>query len=192
MACHSYLTHTSRSLFSLQFTQLNIDKLNMQTVQFLAAFALLAVATAYPTLSHLGGHNDIGAHGLDEKNIDYYAHPEYKFNYAVHSPHSGDIKNQWETRDGDVVKGSYSVVESDGSVRTVNYSADKHNGFQAVVNQGGKVSAHGYGEEKSLGGVSQGAVHNVAIDHGVSHGGYEGHEYASHGIAQEYGHGHGL
>lgn len=42
--------------------------------------------------------------------------------------HTGDVKSQHETRDGDVVKGSYSVVEPDGTIRTVEYTADKHNG----------------------------------------------------------------
>ena len=36
-------------------------------------------------------------------------------------------------RDGDVVKGEYSLVEPDGSIRTVKYVADHHNGFNAVV-----------------------------------------------------------
>ena len=47
--------------------------------------------------------------------------------------HTGDVKNQWETRDGDVVKGSYSLVEPDGTIRIVDYTSDKHNGFNAVV-----------------------------------------------------------
>lgn len=47
--------------------------------------------------------------------------------------HTGDTKSQWETRDGDVVKGQYTVLEPDGSVRTVEYTADDHNGFNAVV-----------------------------------------------------------
>jgi hypothetical protein len=65
------------------------------------------------------------------------AHPKYNFNYAVHDPHTGDVKNQWETRDGDVVKGSYSVLDADGTIRTVEYTADKHNGFNAVVKRVG-------------------------------------------------------
>jgi len=63
----------------------------------------------------------------------------YKFDYSVHDPHTGDIKSQWETRDGDVVKGSYSVVEADGTIRTVDYTADKYNGFKAVVKRTGQA-----------------------------------------------------
>ena len=56
------------------------------------------------------------------------AYPKYSFNYGIKDPHTGDIKSQSEHRDGDVVKGQYSLVEPDGSVRTVDYTADDHNG----------------------------------------------------------------
>nr|CAD7420511.1 unnamed protein product [Timema poppensis] len=46
---------------------------------------------------------------------------------------TGDSKAQEETRDGGVVRGSYSLIEPDGVRRTVNYYADPHNGFNAVV-----------------------------------------------------------
>ncbi|XP_055531763.1 cuticle protein 8-like [Wyeomyia smithii] len=68
---------------------------------------------------------------------DYYAHPQYSFNYGVHDGLTGDVKSQVESRDGDVVKGQYSLVEPDGSVRTVDYTADDHNGFNAVVTKSG-------------------------------------------------------
>lgn len=51
--------------------------------------------------------------------------------------HTGDLKSQWEHREGDVVKGSYSLMEPDGSIRTVDYTADSHNGFNAVVSKSG-------------------------------------------------------
>lgn len=58
-----------------------------------------------------GGYNDYnsGAYGGDGGNWgnDYYKHPQYKFEYGVKDPHTGDHKNQWETRDGDNVKGLY-------------------------------------------------------------------------------------
>ncbi|XP_026740126.1 cuticle protein 21-like, partial [Trichoplusia ni] len=60
-------------------------------------------------------------------------HPQYEYNYSVADGHTGDNKSQHETRDGDVVRGSYSLHEADGSVRTVEYSADAHSGFNAVV-----------------------------------------------------------
>ncbi|XP_044752874.1 cuticle protein 19-like [Coccinella septempunctata] len=68
---------------------------------------------------------------------DYHAYPKYEFNYGVKDPHTGDHKTQHEVRDGDVVKGSYSLVEPDGTLRTVHYTADDHNGFNAVVEKSG-------------------------------------------------------
>jgi hypothetical protein len=47
--------------------------------------------------------------------------------------HTGDVKSQWETRDNGVIKGHYSVVEPDGSIREVDYTADSKSGFNAVV-----------------------------------------------------------
>ncbi|KAH9643767.1 hypothetical protein HF086_010477 [Spodoptera exigua] len=64
---------------------------------------------------------------------EFDAHPKYEYNYSVADSHTGDNKSQQESRDGDVVKGSYSFQEADGSVRTVEYSADDHSGFNAVV-----------------------------------------------------------
>ncbi|XP_037295115.1 cuticle protein 19-like [Manduca sexta] len=63
---------------------------------------------------------------------DTIDHPRYAFNYAVNDPHTKDNKAQWELRDGDAVKGSYSLVEPDGSLRVVDYAADD-GGFNAVV-----------------------------------------------------------
>lgn len=71
-------------------------------------------------------------------------HPRYAFNYAVNDPHTHDKKSQWETRDGDIVKGSYSLVEPDGSLRVVDYYADDHRGFNAIVKKlGPNIHSHG-------------------------------------------------
>ncbi|KAL0892025.1 hypothetical protein ABMA27_015250 [Loxostege sticticalis] len=69
------------------------------------------------------------------------AHPKYEYSYSVADGHSGDNKSQQESRDGDVVKGSYSFHEADGSVRTVEYTADDHNGFNAVVHNTAPTAA---------------------------------------------------
>ncbi|KAJ2938288.1 hypothetical protein O0L34_g17636 [Tuta absoluta] len=74
---------------------------------------------------------------LDADISGYYNRPRYAFNYGVSDPNTGDIKSQHETRDGDVVKGQYSLVEPDGSVRTVDYTADAVHGFNAVVSKSG-------------------------------------------------------
>ncbi|XP_053955711.1 uncharacterized protein LOC128861536 [Anastrepha ludens] len=62
-----------------------------------------------------------------------YEHPEYAFSYGVKDLHTGDVKSQWESRDGDSIKGHYSILEPDGSIRTVHYTADAKHGFNAVV-----------------------------------------------------------
>ncbi|XP_026485930.2 cuticle protein 8-like isoform X2 [Vanessa tameamea] len=69
------------------------------------------------------------------------AHPKYEYNYSVADGHTGDNKQQQESRDGDVVKGSYSFHEADGSIRTVEYSADDHSGFNAVVHNTAPTAA---------------------------------------------------
>ncbi|XP_014286632.1 cuticle protein 7 [Halyomorpha halys] len=75
--------------------------------------------------------------------IDYHdPHPKYAYNYGVNDPTTGDVKEQSEARDGDVVKGQYSLVEPDGSVRTVHYTADPVNGFNAVVSKSPGVHPH--------------------------------------------------
>jgi len=68
----------------------------------------------------------------------FQAHPKYAFEYGVKDTHTGDVKSQSEQRDGDVVKGEYSLLQPDGTTRTVHYSADGHNGFNAVV----QISGH--------------------------------------------------
>ncbi|XP_011497707.1 PREDICTED: larval cuticle protein A2B-like [Ceratosolen solmsi marchali] len=69
------------------------------------------------------------------KTIDteYDPHPQYSYAYDVADSLTGDFKNQQETRDGDVVRGSYSLLEADGTRRVVDYAADPINGFNAVV-----------------------------------------------------------
>lgn len=68
------------------------------------------------------------------KHVEYADAPaKYDFSYEVHDEHTGDIKSQHEVRDGDNVHGSYSLLDADGHHRVVEYTADEHNGFNAVV-----------------------------------------------------------
>lgn len=67
--------------------------------------------------------------------------PRYEFNYAVNDPSTGDNKAQSEVREGDVVKGSYSLTEPDGTLRVVEYTADAARGFNAIVKRVG-AAAH--------------------------------------------------
>jgi len=80
--------------------------------------------------------------GID---TDYDPNPSYSYGYDVQDALTGDNKNQQESRQGDVVQGSYSLTEPDGTRRTVEYTADPVNGFNAVVHReplGHAVAAH--------------------------------------------------
>ena len=68
-------------------------------------------------------------------DTDYDPHPQYSYAYDIQDALTGDSKSQHESRDGDVFQGSYSLVEPDGTVRTVDYTADPVNGFNAVVHK---------------------------------------------------------
>ncbi|KAM3962324.1 cuticle protein 19-like [Aphomia sociella] len=92
-------------------------------------------AVAYAPVAQYGGY--------DDRHVDYHAHPKYDYSYSVSDPHTGDHKTQHEVRDGDVVKGEYSLLQPDGTFRKVTYTADDHNGFNAVVENSGP-SHHQY------------------------------------------------
>ncbi|XP_068630704.1 cuticle protein 7-like [Battus philenor] len=85
---------------------------------------------------HDGHHHEV--HHDHGHHHDYYTHPKYEFEYKVEDHHTGDKKSQHEHRDGDAVKGGYSLHQPDGSVRHVEYHADDHSGFHADV----KYSTH--------------------------------------------------
>lgn len=87
--------------------------------QFLSYFSQITCIALLATLVHGGGAHNGG---------DYNS-----FSYGVNDPHTGDVKDQYETRVGDKVVGKYSLLESDGTKRVVEYSGDGHNGFNAVV-----------------------------------------------------------
>lgn len=93
----------------------------------------------------------------------FQAYPKYHFNYGVKDGHTGDIKEQEEERDGDVVKGSYSLVEPDGTVRKVEYHDDGHSGFNAVVTRSG----HAHHPATHV-------VHKIPSVVPVAHGGFHG------------------
>lgn len=59
--------------------------------------------------------------------------PQYSYGYDVQDALTGDYKGHQEHRNGDLVTGSYTVVDPDGTRRVVDYSADPFNGFNAVV-----------------------------------------------------------
>ncbi|CAH2008811.1 unnamed protein product [Acanthoscelides obtectus] len=78
-----------------------------------------------------------------------YVPKPYQFEYGVSDPHTGDHKHQWEAKDEQgVVRGSYSLLEPDGTTRIVDYIADKA-GFRAVVK---RVTVHGHVSVENHGG----------------------------------------
>ncbi|ALC47366.1 CG42367 [Drosophila busckii] len=122
--------------------------------KFIALFALIAAASAgllpaaqvyhaAPAVAHYAAPAlvktvapvAVAQHVIAKHDDEYDPHPQYKFAYDVQDSLSGDSKTQVEERDGDVVRGEYSLVDADGYKRTVQYTADPINGFNAVVNR---------------------------------------------------------
>ncbi|KAF7997868.1 hypothetical protein HCN44_009266 [Aphidius gifuensis] len=114
--------------------------------KFITLFALVAAANAgflpvapvaYSAPSASLGYAHVAkiATPVITKHVDeeYDPHPQYNYNYDIADSLTGDYKSQQESRDGDHVQGSYSFIESDGSRRIVDYTADDVNGFNAIV-----------------------------------------------------------
>ncbi|KAL7033950.1 hypothetical protein ACKWTF_007787 [Chironomus riparius] len=121
--------------------------------KFVAIFALVAytsaspiVATPYGLAAPVGvapvgyGYSKVVAAPAVVKTVEYDANPHYSYTYSVNDALTGDNKGQSETRDGDVVKGQYSLIEADGTRRVVDYTADPVNGFNAVVHKEAAVA----------------------------------------------------
>ncbi|KAJ3653426.1 hypothetical protein Zmor_012679 [Zophobas morio] len=92
--------------------------------------------------SSLGGSigHSIPVIQTESHHEEHHAPAKYQFKYGVQDKHTGDIKQHEETRDGHVVKGSYSLHEPDGTILTVHYTADKKSGFNAVVQRSGHAT----------------------------------------------------
>jgi hypothetical protein len=120
------------------------------SLQLLALLAFVAVASSTPQYYNNYQHYDdqhyhhavpvVKAHVVPVvKKVVHeepHHHPKYDFHYEVHDDHTGDIKSQQESRDGDHVQGEYSLVEPDGHHRIVKYS-DVGHGFVAEVHREG-------------------------------------------------------
>ncbi|CAG9784967.1 unnamed protein product [Diatraea saccharalis] len=129
VAQYSAITQHSATGAGVQFATSNVG-LSQHRVQVAPVVAPVAVSAPV---------HRIASAPVPVKNVhtefleNYDAHPRYAYEYGVNDPHTGDIKQQKEERDGEVVKGQYSLVEPDGSVRTVDYVADWETGFHADV-----------------------------------------------------------
>ncbi|EAT32575.1 AAEL015278-PA [Aedes aegypti] len=113
-------------------------------------FACLAVVVSarYIAGDHGYYHND---HHQSHSEFEYHhgdylhSHPKYNFKYGVKDGYTHDHKSAWEHRDGDVVKGQYTLDEADGTHRVVDYSSDHKSGFQVHVQRTGHAR-HPHGE----------------------------------------------
>lgn len=95
-----------------------------------AAVPLPAVPAAVPAIPAVPAPPAIPV-AIDTTGYDPY--PQYTYAYDVQDALTGDAKSQHEVRNGDIVSGSYSLIEADGTRRIVEYTADPVNGFNAVV-----------------------------------------------------------
>ncbi|XP_037949899.1 uncharacterized protein LOC119680935 [Teleopsis dalmanni] len=90
------------------------------------------------------------------------------FSYGVKDLHTGDVKSQWESRDGDTIKGQYSILEPDGSIRTVQYTADAKHGFNAIVKTVGAnshpITETPHGKEELNDDTSQSKINHYSKD----------------------------
>lgn len=98
--------------------------------------ALHHIPTSPLNLQHLQIEEDTGNDKGEEEGEsegEENKEAEYEFSYSVNDEKTGDIKNAKETRKGDLVEGSYDLIDADGFKRTVEYKSEGKKGFTAVV-----------------------------------------------------------
>lgn len=120
-------------------------KLSNKYFQFVIISCLVAVARASVApaaiAAPLAAAPVVAAAPVAARLEEFDPLPQYRFGYNVADALTGDYKSQQEQRDGDLVQGSYSLVDPDGTRRVVDYSADSVNGFNAVVRKEPLVAA---------------------------------------------------
>ena len=103
------------------------------SAKFIVFFACVAVASAgILQVAPQGWHQQPTivkqvVHAAQE------APANYEFNYAVNEASTGDVHSQQEKAVNGAIQGSYQMNDADGFLRTVEYTADDVNGFQANV-----------------------------------------------------------
>lgn len=140
------LSHDARSRFFLQLQIQSLTTTVVVVVVVVVSLTIVGSSSASP-VSVYAGLSDSQyrapqpAHYSRDTTSDDYATPaKYNFAYDVSNAYTGDYKSQTEERNGDYVKGQYTVVEPDGTKRVVDYTADGQNGFNAVVSKEGHVA----------------------------------------------------
>ncbi|XP_069694768.1 cuticle protein-like [Periplaneta americana] len=122
-----HIVQTAVTTFLLRSPDVHSAELVLQLLIFCVLLAWSRAELLFASPGALTGGRPSAA------TTDFDTNPQYTFTYRVTDVATGDSKAQEETRKGDTVEGSYSVVEPDGSVRTVRYQADSVNGFNAIV-----------------------------------------------------------
>ncbi|CAH2992285.1 unnamed protein product [Chilo suppressalis] len=148
-ACHAGLLHHAPAVSSQNIVRHDQTVHHEAPVHYAQAVHAAPIVHSAPVAVHaapVAVHAaPIAIHAApshEDHYVDEYAHPKYGYSYSVEDPHTGDHKSQHEERDGDVVKGEYSLLQPDGSFRKVTYTADHHNGFNAVVHNSPPVIHH--------------------------------------------------
>lgn len=133
-----------------EMTQSSSLLMSFLSLQLLTILALIAATSAYyiPSSYH---HNVVYYYvphipepkaemttetSTDEAQTEETEKDEpanYDFKYEVNDEKTGDIKSHSESSSNGVVKGQYSLIDSDGFKRIVEYTADDVHGFQATV-----------------------------------------------------------
>ncbi|XP_044757602.1 uncharacterized protein LOC123315808 [Coccinella septempunctata] len=107
-------------------------------LSFVVVFIVPFLMVRGMELEHTSGlHFDVNQEYAP--SYEDYKPRDYKFEYGVLDPYTGDHKSHWELRENGVVRGEYRLLEPDGTTRIVQYTADDHNGFRAVVKKIGKA-----------------------------------------------------
>lgn len=125
--------------------------INQYSIQLLILAALIAVVSAttrrldhqsQPASSSWNQQQQEDQQSQIYQDEHQHSGPNYSYGYSVRDDWSGDWKSQHESRHGDRVRGQYRMLESDGTERIVDYSADERNGFKAIVRNEPKWHFH--------------------------------------------------
>ncbi|CAK1553778.1 unnamed protein product [Leptosia nina] len=119
-----------------------------------------------PIVQHVAPIAHAAPIAIAREHVEEHAPAHYEFSYSVEDPHTGDHKSQHESREGDVVTGQYSLVQPDGAVRTVEYTADAHSGFNAIVHNSGP-SEHAAAVAQAPIVHAAPVIHSAPIVHGA-------------------------
>ena len=107
---------------------------------FVITFAFVLIAAGTSTGSALPqGEYQAARPSYGGPSAASDAPAQYRFDWKVEDPESGNNFGQDESRDGDQTSGSYYVALPDGRLQKVTYTVDAYNGYQAEVTYEGEA-----------------------------------------------------